>query len=86
MYVRKRGHQQAGLAFFEILKFSEIAANTGGQAAMVEDRLGRKSQLDFKPMNCPQVFIVQPSRYILHRGFTTSAHILLLKSGGKQQW
>ena len=37
------------LAFFESLNCSEIAANTGGQAAMVEDRLGRKSQLDFNP-------------------------------------
>ena len=46
-YVRSQG--ALNLAFFESLNCSEIAANTGGQAAMVEDRLGHQPQLDFNP-------------------------------------
>ena len=60
-YVRSQeGPRDAELAFFEILKFSEIAANTGGQAAMVEDRLGLMSQLDFESITLSSGVHVQP--------------------------
>ncbi|MBX2822171.1 MAG: hypothetical protein KTR29_20925 [Rhodothermaceae bacterium] len=67
------------------MKFSEIAANTGGQAAMVEDRLGRMSQLDFESITLSSGVQCTAKKSELDRR-TETAHKLLLQSGGKQQW